>query len=136
MSTGVLAEGEGEGGELTVRDIESNGGYTCSRRERDRASQTRQTQNKAERARQPDCTLSLASRPTSGHFLLFLFFGGGGGGEQHNIPVRIGDLVFSSTLWKNLWPGMAPSRENAYIIRLLDVIENVPQKNIAPITIT
>ena len=72
-------------------------------------------------------------------FFAFSFFWGegrGGEGEQHNIPVLIGDLVFSSTLWKNLWPGMAPSRENAYIIRLLDVIENVPQKNIAPITIT
>ena len=51
-------------------------------------------------------------------------------------PVLVGDLLFGSTLWKNLWPGMAPSRANAYIIRLLDVTENVPQKNIAPITIT
>ena len=49
--------------------------------------------------------------------------------------MRTGDM-FLSTLWKNLAPGMAPSRANAYIIRLLDVTENVPQKNIAPITIT
>lgn len=67
-------------------------------------------------------------------------------------PVRIGERYLSSTLWKNLEPGSAPSRENAYIIRLLDVIENVllvllvlvlgfkchsyPQKNIAPMVMT
>ena len=53
-----------------------------------------------------------------------------------NSPVRIGDLVSRDTLWKNLCPGMPPSRANAYIMRLLDVTENVPQKNIAPMTIT
>jgi hypothetical protein len=50
--------------------------------------------------------------------------------------VRIGDLRFTSTLWKKRWPGMAPSRENAYIIRELEVIENVPHKNMAPMMIT
>ena len=48
----------------------------------------------------------------------------------------MGDLRLPSTLWKNLCPGIPPSRENAYIMRLLEVMENVPQKNIAPITIT
>ena len=51
-------------------------------------------------------------------------------------PVRTGDWDFLSTLWKNLAPGIALSRANAYIIRLFDVTENVPQKNMAPITIT
>ena len=50
--------------------------------------------------------------------------------------MRTGDWYFESTLQKNLWPGIPPSRANAYIMRLLDVMENVPQKNIAPITIT
>ena len=54
----------------------------------------------------------------------------------NHIPVRTGVLRLMSTLWKNLCPGIPPSRANAYIIRLFDVIENVPQKNIAPITIT
>lgn len=52
------------------------------------------------------------------------------------LPVRTGDLRFASTLWKNVCPGIPPSLANAYIIRLLDVIENVPQKNIAPMTMT
>ena len=50
--------------------------------------------------------------------------------------MRTGDWDFLSTLWKNLAPGIALSRANAYIIRLFDVTENVPQKNMAPITIT
>lgn len=54
---------------------------------------------------------------------------------QASQTVLIGDLRFRSTLWKNLWPGIPPSRAKAYIIRLLDVIENVPQKNMAPMTI-
>jgi hypothetical protein len=40
-------------------------------------------------------------------------------------PVRMGDLHRLSTLWKNVWPGIPPSRANAYIMRELDVIENV-----------
>lgn len=52
-----------------------------------------------------------------------------------DVPVLIGDLRLISTLWKNLCPGIPPSRANAYIIRLLEVIENVPQKNMAPMTI-
>lgn len=55
---------------------------------------------------------------------------------MRDIPVRIGDWLSFETLWKNLCPGMPPSRANAYIIRLFDVSENVPQKNIAPMTIT
>ena len=31
-----------------------------------------------------------------------------------HVPVRTGVLVRSSTLWKKLDPGSAPSRENAY----------------------
>ena len=50
--------------------------------------------------------------------------------------MRTGDWYFESTLQKNLWPGIPPSRANAYIMRLLDVMENVPQKNIAPMTMT
>ena len=41
-----------------------------------------------------------------------------------------------STLWKNLYPGMPPSLANAYIILLFDVTEKVPQKNMAPMTMT
>ena len=50
--------------------------------------------------------------------------------------VRMGDLRLASTLWKNLCPGIPPSRAKAYIMRLLDVTEKVPQKHIATITIT
>lgn len=50
--------------------------------------------------------------------------------------MRIGEWYMESTLSKNLCPGIPPSRANAYIIRLLDVMENVPQKNMAPMTIT
>lgn len=57
-------------------------------------------------------------------------------GMSAHVPVRIGDLVLSETWCQKRWPGMAPSRENAYIMRLLDVTENVPQKNIAPMTMT
>lgn len=53
-----------------------------------------------------------------------------------NIPVRIGDLVLELTLWNSWCPGMPPSRANAYIMRLFDVTENVPQKNMAPMVIT
>src|SRR5258706_7463342 len=35
-----------------------------------------------------------------------------------------------------LWPGMAPSRENANIIREADVTDAVPQKNCATTAIT
>ena len=38
-------------------------------------------------------------------------------GNQNNdtdVPVRVGVLVRSSTLWKKLDPGSAPSRDNAY----------------------
>lgn len=54
---------------------------------------------------------------------------------QASHTVRIGDLRFMSTLWKNLCPGIPPSRAKAYIMRLLDVMEKVPQKNMAPMTI-
>jgi len=43
---------------------------------------------------------------------------------QASQTVLMGDLVFGSTLWKNLCPGIPPSRAKAYIIRELDVIEN------------
>jgi hypothetical protein len=46
----------------------------------------------------------------------------------------MGDLRLISTLWKNRCPGIPPSRANAYIIRELDVIEKVPHKNMAPMT--
>ena len=57
-------------------------------------------------------------------------------GEGCNVPVRMGDLVLELTLWNSWWPGMPPSRANAYIMRLLDVTEKVPQKNMAPMVIT
>ena len=40
-------------------------------------------------------------------------------------PVRIGERHRRSTLCRNLEPGIAPSRLNAYIIRELDVTEKV-----------
>ena len=43
---------------------------------------------------------------------------------QASQTVLIGDLVLGSTLWKNLCPGIPPSRAKAYIIRELDVMEN------------
>ena len=55
---------------------------------------------------------------------------------QKDALVRTGDLRLGSTLWKNLCPGMPPSRAKAYIIRLFDVTEKVPQKNIAPMMMT
>ena len=57
-------------------------------------------------------------------------------GRRGYWPVRIGDFVPRDTLWKNLCPGMPPSRAKAYIIRLFDVIEHVPHMNIAPMTMT
>ena len=57
-------------------------------------------------------------------------------GEGRNVPVRMGDLVLELTLWNSWCPGMPPSRANAYIMRLFDVTENVPQKNMAPMVIT
>ena len=42
---------------------------------------------------------------------------------QASQTVLMGDLVLASTLWKNLCPGIPPSRAKAYIIRELDVIE-------------
>jgi hypothetical protein len=47
--------------------------------------------------------------------------------EEENGPVRIGERQRPSTLLRNLEPGIAPSRLNAYIIRELDVIEKVLQ---------
>ena len=74
---------------------------------------------------------------------------------QASQTVLMGDLVLGSTLWKNLCPGIPSSRAKAYIIRELDVIENVlardklsaiksredvevthPQKYMHPMTIT
>ena len=74
---------------------------------------------------------------------------------QASQTVLMGDLVLGSTLWKNLCPGIPPSRAKAYIIRELDVMENTlargelsatrsredvkathPQKYIHPMTIT
>ena len=43
---------------------------------------------------------------------------------QASQTVLMGDLVLGSTLWKNLCPGIPPSREKAYIIRELEVMEN------------
>lgn len=43
------------------------------------------------------------------------------------LPVRTGDWVREDTLCQNLEPGIAPSRENAYIIREFDVTEKVLQ---------
>ena len=43
---------------------------------------------------------------------------------QASQTVLMGDLVFGSTLWKNLCPGIPPSRAKAYIMRELDVTEN------------
>lgn len=54
---------------------------------------------------------------------------------QASQTVRTGDFRFASTLWKNLWPGIPPSRAKAYIIREFEVTEKVPQKNMAPINI-
>ena len=48
----------------------------------------------------------------------------------------MGDLVRELTLWNSWCPGMPPSRANAYIMRLFDVTEKVPQKNMAPMVIT
>ena len=48
----------------------------------------------------------------------------------------MGDLCLTSTLWKNVCPGIPPSRAKAYIIRLFEVIENVPHQNIEPMTMT
>lgn len=48
----------------------------------------------------------------------------------------MGDWKRVSTLCQNFEPGIAPSRENAYIIRELDVTENVPHKNIETIMMT
>jgi hypothetical protein len=45
--------------------------------------------------------------------------------DEENGPVRIGERQCSSTLLRNLEPGIAPSRQNAYIIREMDVIEKV-----------
>ena len=39
--------------------------------------------------------------------------------------VRTGVLDRLLTLWKKVWPGRPPSRANAYIMRELDVTENV-----------
>jgi hypothetical protein len=50
--------------------------------------------------------------------------------------VRIGDLKRVSTLCQKLDPGIAPSRENAYIMREFEVTENVPHKNIETMMIT
>lgn len=50
--------------------------------------------------------------------------------KERSIPVRMGDWKRVSTLCQNFEPGIAPSRENAYIIRELDVTEKVPHKNI------
>ena len=50
-------------------------------------------------------------------------------------PVRTGDWCFLSTLWKNLAPGIALSRANAYIMRELLVIEKVPQRYMHTMTI-
>ena len=74
---------------------------------------------------------------------------------QASQTVLMGDLVLGSTLWKNLCPGIPPSRAKAYIIRELDVMENMlaqgklsatalhgdvetthPQKYMHPTTIT
>ena len=44
--------------------------------------------------------------------------------KQASQTVLIGDLVFGSTSWKNLCPGIPPSRAKAYIMRELDVMEN------------
>lgn len=41
------------------------------------------------------------------------------------IPVLIGDFHLAFTLAKKLWPGIPPSRAKAYIMRELEVIENV-----------
>jgi hypothetical protein len=43
---------------------------------------------------------------------------------QASQTVLMGDLVLGSTLWKNLCPGIPPSRAKAYIMRELDVTEN------------
>jgi len=45
------------------------------------------------------------------------------------LPVLTGVLLLAFTLWKKRDPGRASSREKAYIIRELDVIENIPAKN-------
>ena len=55
---------------------------------------------------------------------------------ETDAPVRIGDLKRVSTLCQNLDPGIAPSRENAYIMREFEVTENVPHKNIETMMIT
>jgi hypothetical protein len=55
---------------------------------------------------------------------------------QASQTVRTGLLRLRSTLLKKLCPGIPPSLAKAYIIRELDVIENVPQKYIAPMMMT
>lgn len=57
-------------------------------------------------------------------------------GKRGGTPVRMGDLRLTSTLWKNVCPGIPPSRAKAYIIRLFDVMENVPHQNMEPMTMT
>lgn len=55
---------------------------------------------------------------------------------SESLPARTGDCRLASTLWKKECPGIPPSRAKAYIIRLFEVMENVPQKNMAPMTMT
>lgn len=52
---------------------------------------------------------------------------------QASQTVLMGDLVLGSTLWKNLCPGIPPSRAKAYIIRELDVIENTLVRGGSPV---
>ena len=107
----------------TVGDIQADGRYAGHGGKRDGAAQARQRQDEVERTCEPDYMLSVFRISNSGRL-------------NNNAPVRTGDLRFASTLWKNVCPGMPPSRAKAYIIRLFEVMEKVPQKNIAPITMT
>ena len=58
--------------------------------------------------------------------------------EARGAPVRTGVLFFASTAVKKrrVERPKPPSRAKAYNIRELDVTAKVPQKNIAPMTMT
>lgn len=107
-----------------VRDVQADRRDARRRGEGDGAAEAGQAQDEAERAGEPDL---WKARQGLDRCRL---------GVGRSVPVRMGDLRLTSTLWKNVCPGIPPSRANAYIIRLLDVIENAPHQNIEPMTIT
>jgi hypothetical protein len=105
----------------TIRNVEPDSGDRGGGRKCDRTTNTGQPEDETQRAREPHYTKRERRKLLA--ILYASHLGKEGIGEGG--PVRIGERQRRSTLWRNLDPGIAPSRLKAYIMRELDVIEKV-----------